>query len=125
MPGTTRTRRAPTLTCNPAERAALQSALRQFAAAAYPPGGSECAQAARAGLLQIADQRLTPDAGAELTIPRRQRPLLRSAVAWCQENAGDLTPPIDSVALAALAAQLAAQGTTQKDSAPDPSSGPS
>lgn len=65
------------------QAAALSEALRGYADAAYPPGGSECAQVARETLrdsANVIDREASSTDGASLR--RRQRALIRSAVAW-------------------------------------------
>lgn len=74
-------RREVNVDCDPASAQRLAAVVRDFALAAYPPGGSDCAQAAREALLDTAD-RCANHAGGDLPLPRRQLPQLRSAVAW-------------------------------------------
>jgi hypothetical protein len=78
MPGKTFT-----LHANADEAAHLAEALTAYAYAAFPPGGSECAQVSRETLLesarQIAGQAATA-AGAQLR--RRQRKVFKSALQW-------------------------------------------
>ncbi len=69
-----------TLDCPPAQAVQLAEALRTYVEAAYPPGGSPCAQVARETLLDTARQLAAGDGPA--TIPRRQRHLVRAAIAW-------------------------------------------
>lgn len=72
-----------TVRCSAEQAAALAQALRAYAEAAYPPGGSECAQVARETLRDSAaaiEQAASSDQGAQLR--RRQRALIRTAVAW-------------------------------------------
>jgi len=71
-----------TLQCDLAVKNLLCGAIRDYARAAYPEGGSECAQVARYTLLQAAD---TIDAAisaghAEAVISRRLRTMLQAAV---------------------------------------------
>jgi hypothetical protein len=67
--------------CDPVSAQRLAAVVREFALAAYPPGGSDCAQAAREALLDTAD-RCANHTGGNLSLPKRQLPQLRSAVAW-------------------------------------------
>lgn len=67
--------------CDAATAAALADAIRGYAHAAYPPGGSECAQVARETLLDTAT-RCAAHGGGRLPLPKRQLPQLRSAVSW-------------------------------------------
>ena len=72
-----------TLYAAPEEAAQLAEALATYAHAAFPPGGSECAQVSRETLLasarQVAEQAATVN-GAELR--RRQRKVFKSAIQW-------------------------------------------
>ena len=74
------------------EAAHLAEALGAYAYAAFPPGGSECAQVSRETLLesarQIAAQAATPD-GAQLR--RRQRKVFKTALQWyfSEDGPGD------------------------------------
>ncbi len=74
-------RREVKVDCDQASAQRLAMVVRQFALAAYPPGGSDCGQAAREALLGTAD-RCATHPGGDLLLPRRQLPQLRSAVAW-------------------------------------------
>lgn len=69
------------LGCPAALAVELAGALRAYAEAAYPPGGSECAQVAREALLDTANSIDAATAGV-IRLPRRQLPLLRAAVTW-------------------------------------------
>ncbi len=72
--------RVVTLDCSPAQAVRLAEALRTYVDAAYPRGGSPCAQVARETLLDTARQLAADDGPA--TIPRRQRHLVRAATEW-------------------------------------------
>ena len=74
-------RRDVSVDCDPASARHLALVIREFAHAAYPPGGSECAQAACQALLEIAD-RCDAHGGGELSLRKRHLAQLRSAVAW-------------------------------------------
>jgi len=70
----------------------LAEALTAYAYAAFPPGGSECAQVSRETLLESARLlvgQATTDAGAQLR--RRQRGVFKSALQWyfSQDGPGD------------------------------------
>jgi hypothetical protein len=70
------------LQCDNSIREILSRAITEFAHAAYPEGGSECAQVARYTLLNVAadiDAAIESDAG-ELTISRRIRPNVKAAL---------------------------------------------
>jgi hypothetical protein len=64
----------------PHARRLLAELLRRFTAAAYPPGGSDCAQVARETLFTTVERIEQYDAPA--VISTRQRPLLKQAVQW-------------------------------------------
>lgn len=69
----------------------LPEALRDYADAAHPPGGSPCSQAAREHLLDLAGRL---EAGLQrhsevLHYPRRMRATLRAAVQWRLEQTSD------------------------------------
>lgn len=62
---------------------ALANAITQYAHAAYPPGGSECAQASREALETIAHTIKTADINdASFQIKARQRSTLKAAINW-------------------------------------------
>lgn len=69
------------LSCGPRTCALLCEAIRGYAAAAFPAGGSECAQASRESLLTLAE-RFTAEQARDgvIELRTRQRALLRSAV---------------------------------------------
>lgn len=72
--------------CSPRVAAIFCDALEHFAAAAYPEGGSECAQNARYHLLDTARRlRLELDGEGESRVSRRTRATLRSALAYYYE----------------------------------------
>lgn len=68
----------------------LIAVLRRYAEAAWPPGGSECAQASRESLLSTADAleaALGKDPGS-LAYKRRQRAVFRAALEYHLEHPG-------------------------------------
>ncbi len=69
----------------------LALAIRAYTAAAYPEGGSECAQATRNALLDAAASCDRHD-GGDLPLRRRQLALLRACVRWyfSEEGPGDV-----------------------------------
>ena len=70
------------LHCDVAIKDLLCRAIREYAHAAYPEGGSDCAQVARYTLLEAAaaiDAAITTDHG-EAVISRRLRTTLKSAI---------------------------------------------
>lgn len=75
------------LSCGDNACALVATILRDYASAAYPPGGSECAQATRESLLQLADT--IGNAEDHATINNRQRPFLKSAINWYYEDVTD------------------------------------
>jgi hypothetical protein len=71
-----------TLRCDVAIKELLCRTIREYAHAAYPEGGSDCAQVARYTLLEAAsaiDAAITPDHG-EAAISRRLRTTLQAAI---------------------------------------------
>lgn len=75
--------------CDTDQATRLAEALSAYAEAAYPRGGSECAQAARETLLDSAAM-IARDAGVEgAAISRRQRGLIKTAVRWYWEERGE------------------------------------
>ena len=71
-----------TLHCDVVIKDLLCRAIREYAHAAYPEGGSDCAQVARYTLLEAAsavDAAITADR-AEAVISRRLRTTLRAAI---------------------------------------------
>ena len=81
-------RRVVEISCDAATAQALSRALRAYANAAYPPGGSECGQVARSTLLDTAST-CEQQAGEALRLRKRQLPMLRAAARWwLSENPG-------------------------------------
>ena len=75
--------------CDARQAALLAEALSTYAEAAYPRGGSECAQAARETLLDSAAV-IARDAGGDgAEVSRRQRGLLRTAIRWYWDERGE------------------------------------
>ncbi len=74
-----------TLHCDPGIRDLFCAAIRDYAHAAYPPGGSDCAQVARYTLLELAatiESAVTADCHT-VRISRRPRAQLAAALTWC------------------------------------------
>jgi hypothetical protein len=72
------------LQCDTAVRDILCTAIRDYACAAYPEGGSECAQVARYTLLELAQQienGIREGNGAVL-ISRRPRAMVRASLEY-------------------------------------------
>ena len=78
----------------------LAQILGVYVKSAYPPGGSECTQATRSSLLQLAE-RIKDKAVEEeiILLRRRQLPLLRNAVEW---YFSEVQPDMNSVREALL-----------------------
>ena len=78
----------------------LAMAIRGYADAAYPEGGSECAQVARAALLDTAASCDAHESG-DLVLRRRQLALLRASVGWyfSEDGPGDVEfgPQLDAL----------------------------
>ena len=73
-----------TLQCDVAVKEILCRAIREYAHAAYPEGGSDCAQVARYTLLELAQQidaGITPD-NQRIVISRRPRAMVRAAIEY-------------------------------------------
>jgi hypothetical protein len=74
----------------------LSKAIQQYADAAYPPGGSECAQSARAALLDTAEKIIEQidNQKTDVTISRRIKSHIKAAIQYylqvCTEQDGDL-----------------------------------
>ena len=68
---------------NQDEAQLLAEAINSYALAAYPPGGSECAQVSRETLQESA-RTIASDAASEhgAQLRRRQRTQLKAAVKW-------------------------------------------
>jgi len=82
-------RRTFAIHAGPLGRTVLVEAIRCFAQAAYPPGGSDCAQVARETLLNTAGGIAASENGPAQA-STRQRVLLRQAVQWYGDNLVDL-----------------------------------
>ena len=73
------------LHCDPETARAFAEAIRCYAQAAYPPGGSECAQVARQALTDSARTIAEAPRHAQdgtIEFPRRQRAMLEAALDW-------------------------------------------
>jgi len=73
-----------TLRLDPGIRDILCSAIRDYACAAYPEGGSDCAQVARYTLLELAadiEAGIT-DGCHSVQISRRPRAMVQAALTW-------------------------------------------
>lgn len=84
-------RKTVNITCDAPTAQQLGTAIRAYTNAAYPLGGSECAQVARAALLDAAVSCDAHEAG-DLALRRRQLALLRACVRWyfAEEGPGDV-----------------------------------
>lgn len=83
------------ISCGATSAALLVEALRAYTHAAYPPGGSECAQAARETLLDAAD-RIERQGGGPLVLQKRLLPQVRNALKWAHSEDGPFTSGIPS-----------------------------
>ncbi|MGD8956619.1 MAG: hypothetical protein PVJ03_04745 [Chromatiaceae bacterium] len=70
-----------TFMCDAAAAQQLAMMVRAYVDAAYPRGGSECAQAAREAL-EDAAARCERHPGGQLTLRKRLLPQLRAALRW-------------------------------------------
>jgi len=73
-----------TLRCDVGVRDILCLAIREYAHAAYPDGGSDCARVARYTLLELAqliDDGITSDRG-HVEISRRPRAMVKAAIVY-------------------------------------------
>ncbi len=93
--------------CRPDTCALLCTAIRQYAEAAFPLGGSECAQASRDELNRLAERlaRQQADSGT-IELAGRQRGMLRGVVksyfAQLSDDPADLTQTQKKTLLALL-----------------------
>ena len=72
------------LRCDVPTRDILCGAIREYAFAAYPPGGSECAQLARYTLMELAaeiDAGISADI-ASVEISKRPKPMIKTALEY-------------------------------------------
>ena len=74
-------RKTVAIECAAAAAGQLAAIVRCYAQAAYPEGGSECAQAARETLIDVATQ-CESHPGGVLSLRRKLLPQLRAAVRW-------------------------------------------
>lgn len=70
------------IACDQDTAGLLGIVIRSYGDAAFPPGGSECAQASREALHGIAGNIENHAARDGALVSSRQRRLLRSAVSW-------------------------------------------
>jgi len=57
-------------------------ALKAYASAAYPVGGSECSQATHQTLLELAGKIMNMGPKGGLRLKKRQLPVIKAAVNW-------------------------------------------
>lgn len=76
--------------CSATQAQQLAEAIQTYAHAAYPPGGSECAQVSREALLEAA-KAILQQHGETITLRKRQRSMLQTAINWFynEEGPGD------------------------------------
>ena len=70
------------------QRQMLIHAIQLYCDAAYPPGGSECGQAAREALLNTVQHLLHAQESGLVVLSRRLRPNLRAAIRYYCEQQG-------------------------------------
>lgn len=71
------------LRCDAQQASTLAQAIQTYAHAAYPSGGSECAQVSRDALVTAANNIATHAATEQgAAISKRQRAMLKAAVKW-------------------------------------------
>ena len=75
------TRKSASIDCDAQTAGDLARAIRAYTEAAYPLGGSDCAQVARNALLDAAADCDAHESGS-LALRRRQLALLRACVRW-------------------------------------------
>lgn len=90
-----------TLSCDADSAQYLAEALSVYAHAAYPPGGSDCAQVSHQALLESAREILSNAANQGAELRRRQRTLMKAAVKWyfSEEGPGEASLAEPLVAL--------------------------
>lgn len=89
--------------CPAAMQQALSTAIREYAAAAYPSGGSECGQVARQALMDAAEKLETGFAdsgGVSAELSRRLRAHVKAALSFYVEQ--HRCPEIENLFLRAL-----------------------
>jgi len=84
-------RKSVKIACDGPTAQKLARAIRVYTDAAYPEGGSECAQVARSALLDTAASCDAHETG-DFALRRRQLALLRACVRWyfSEEGPGDV-----------------------------------
>lgn len=70
------------------DRQRVFEALVAYANAAYPPGGSECAQASHQALVDLARAVVLSDK-KPLKIKKRQLPMVKAAINWYYSSDSD------------------------------------
>lgn len=81
----------------------LGQVLRVYTDAAYPRNGSECSQASRAALIQLAEEiALAGEQSRPVQLKRRQLPTLRTAVEWYFSEVQKEMMPVRDALLARL-----------------------
>ena len=83
--------RAIMLEADASQASTLARSISAYAKAAFPEGGSECAQASREALLETAHT-CQQHAGGELTLRKRQLGLIRAALRWYAQEHPDDAP---------------------------------
>ena len=84
----------------------LGQVLRIYANSAYPQHGSECSQATRSSLLQLAEQiAAAGETETPVRLQHRKLPMLRSAVDWYFSEVQKGMEPVRDALLARLGQQ--------------------
>lgn len=102
-----------TLHCPGFALSQLASSLEEYANAAYPPGASECSQASRAALLDVAASINLQVATKkdEITVSRRLRSHIKAALHYAVENRS--TNPVFELLLKAVSGEVVAEDEWQ------------
>ncbi len=105
------------LRCDVPVRDLLCAAIRDYAHAAYPAGGSDCAQVARYTLLELAAQieQGISEQVQELDISRRPRAMVRAALQYYFDRQDDISQASSLQQRALLATLLQEQPVSAAD----------
>ncbi len=79
----------------------IAQAVSAYAHAAYPPGGSECAQASHQALMDIARGIHVEATGRGYALKKRQLPMLRTAIEWfySEDNTAEANTGVNAAEL--------------------------
>lgn len=70
------------ITLSPDTAENIAEALKAYATAAYPPGGSECSQATHQTLFDLANKIKILGPDGKLRLKKRQLPVMKTAINW-------------------------------------------